>query len=244
MSMEQKELKETAAASKMKKKKKKAEITVKANKKGRHIMPLLNFLRVLVLPIYWLLRPFRFYGNRKVKDGACIYISNHYGMMDPAYPACTTWEGIHFMAKTEVLKMPLIGFLFRKVKGITANRDGNDVRTLLDCFKCLKNGEKICIFPEGTRNKTGVELQPFRHGAAAIAIKAKVPVVPIMMYSKPRFFRMTHILVGEPIELTEYYNKKLTEEEYTEADTKLYNIMLELRRKHKEFLESKKKKKV
>lgn len=243
MSMEQKELKETAAASTMKKKKK-AEITVKANKKGRHIMPLMNFLRVLVVPIYWLLRPFRFYGNRKVKDGACIYIVNHYSMLDPVYPACTTWEGIHFMAKKEVLKMPLIGFFFRKVKGITANRDGNDVRTLLDCFKCLKNGEKICVFPEGTRNKTGAELLPFHHGAAAIAIKAKAPVVPIMMYSKPRFFRMTHVLVGEPIELTEYYNKKLTEEEYTEADEKLYNVMLELRSKHKEFLESKKKKKV
>lgn len=239
--MEQKELKETANASQMKKKKK-TEITVKANKKGRHIMPVLSFLRVLVVPTYWLLRPFRFYGNRKVKDGACIYISNHYGMMDPVYPACTTWEGIHFMAKREVLKMPLIGFLFRKVKGIAANRDGNDVRTLLDSFKCLKNGEKICIYPEGTRNKTDAELLPFRHGAAAIAIKAKAPIVPIMMYTKPRYFRMTHILVGDPIELTEYYDKKLTEEDYTQADKKLYDIMIELRQKHKEFLESKKKK--
>ena len=129
-------------------------------------------------------------------------------------------------------------------KGISANRDGNDVRVLLDCFKCLKNNEKIVIFPEGTRNKTGAELLPFRHGAAAIAIKAKAPIVPIMMYSKPRYFRMTHSLLGEPSELTEYYGKKLTEEDYTEADNKLYNIMLGLRQQHKEFLESKKKKKV
>jgi 1-acyl-sn-glycerol-3-phosphate acyltransferase len=225
-----------------KSKKSKTEIIVKANKKGRHIMKLLNFLRVLVIPIYWLLKPFRFYGNRKVKDGACVYICNHFGMLDPAYPACTTWEGIHFIAKTEVNKMPLIGFLFRKVKGISVNRDGNDVRALLDCFKCLKNGEKICIFPEGTRNKTGVELQPFRHGAAAIAIKAKVPIVPMMLYKKPRYFRMTHVLMGEPIELTEYYDKKLTETDYEEADQKLYNIMLDLRRAHTEFLQRKKKK--
>ena len=241
--MGQKELRETSSASKMKKKKK-AEITVKANRKGRHIMPLLSFLRVLVFPVYWILKPFRFYGNRKVKDGACIYISNHYSMLDPAYPAYTTWEGIHFMAKTEVLKMPLIGFLFRKVKGIAVNRDGSDVRALLDCFKCLKNGEKICIYPEGTRNKTDAELLPFRHGAAAIAIKAKAPIIPIMIYSKPRYFRMAHILVGDPIELTEYYDRKLTEEEYTQADQKLYDAMLGLRQKHKEFLESKKKKKV
>lgn len=222
---------------------KKKEITVKANRKGRHIMKLLNFLRVLVIPFYWLLKPFRFYGQRKVEDGPCIFICNHYGLMDPAYPACTTWEGIHFMAKKEVEKMPLVGFLFRKVKGISVNRDGNDVRALLDCFKCLKNGEKICIFPEGTRNKTGVELQPFRHGAAAIAIKAKVPVIPIMLYKKPRYFRMTHVLIGEPIELTEYYGRKLAEADYTEADAKLYDAMIELRRNHTQFLEGKKKKK-
>ena len=225
------------------KRSKKADITVKANKKGRHIMKLLNVLRVIVIPFYWIFKPFRFYGNRKVKDGACIYICNHYGLMDPAFPACTTWEGIHFMAKKEVEKMPLIGFLFKKVKGISVNRDGNDVRALLDCFKCLKNGEKISIFPEGTRNKIGVELQPFRHGAAAIAIKAKVSIIPMMIYKKPKFFRMTHILMGEPIELTEYYDKKLGEAEYEEADKKLYDIMLELRKKHTEFLESKKKKK-
>ena len=224
------------------KKTKKKEITVKANKKGRHIMKLLNFLRVLVLPVYWILKPYRFYGNRKVQDGACVYICNHYGLLDPAYPASTTWEGIHFIAKKEVESMPLIGFLFRKVKGISVNRDGNDVRALLDCFKCLKNGEKICIFPEGTRNKTGVELQPFRHGAAAIAIKSKAPIIPMMLYSKPRFFRMTHVLMGEPIELSEYYDKKLTEEDYAEADMKLYNVMLNLRAEHTEFLQSKKKK--
>ena len=221
---------------------KKKEITVKANRKGQHKMLLLNVLRVIVIPIYWLFKPFRFYGNRKVKDGACIYICNHYGLMDPAYPASTTWEGIHFMAKKEVGKMPLVGFLFRKVKGISVNRDGNDVRALLDCFKCLKNNEKICIFPEGTRNKTGVELQPFRHGAAAIAIKAKVPIIPMMLYKKPRFFRMTHVLMGEPIELSEYYGCKLTEADYTEADEKLFNAMIELRRKHTEFLKNRKKK--
>lgn len=225
-----------------KKAKKKAEITIKANKKGRHIMWLMNVLRVIVVPVYWLLKPFRFYGEWKVKDGACVYICNHYGLMDIAYPACTTWEGIHFIGKREVEKMPVVSFLFRVLKGISANRDGNDVRVLLDCFKCLKNNEKICIFPEGTRNKTGVELQPFRHGAAAIAIKAKAPIVPIMLYKKPRYFRMAHILVGEPIELSEYYDKKLTESDYEEANAKLYEMMLDMRRKHTAFLESKKKK--
>ncbi len=224
-------------------KKKKKDITVKANRKGRHIMCSLNLLRIFVLPILRLVKPFRFYGNKKVKDGACVYVCNHYALLDPMYPAATTWEGIHFIAKKEIFRYPVIGWVLKKVKGISANRDGNDVRVLLDSFKCLKNGEKISIFPEGTRNKTGEPLQSFEHGASAIAIKAKVPVVPMMIYKKPRFFRTTHILIGTPFEFTEYYGRKLTEQDYKEADDKIREIMLKLREEHTQFLESKKKKK-
>ena len=224
------------------KKNKKQTITVKANKKGRHIIGFLNFLRVLVLPIYFLLRPYRFYGNRKVKDGACIYICNHYGLMDPAYPASTTWEGIHYVGKKELFEAPIIGFLARKTKAISVNRDGSDVRGLLDCFKCLKNGEKICIYPEGTRNKTGGEMGQFHHGAAVMAIKCQTPIIPVVMYTKPRYFRCTHILIGDPIELTEYYGKKLSDEELGEVDESLRQYMIDMKKRHTEYLQSKKRK--
>lgn len=225
----------------MKEKKKKVKsITVKANKKGRHIMKLMNFLRVLVIPLYYLVKPFRFYGNRKVADGACLYVCNHYTLMDAVYPACTTWEGIHYIGKQEIADAFLIGPIAKGVKMISVNRDGKDVRGLLECFKCLKNNEKLAIFPEGTRNKSDAELLPFHHGAAAIAIRSKVKIVPMVIYKKPRFFRRTHILIGYPFELTEYYDKKLTEAEFAEADEKLRERMLAMRAEHTKFLEAKK----
>lgn len=224
------------------KKKAKDVITVKANKKGRHVMKFMNFLRIFILPIVRIFKPFRFYGNHKVKDGACVYILNHYALLDPMYPVTTTWEGIHFLAKKENFETPVVGWVARKTKTILVNRDGNDVRALLDCFKCLKNNEKIAIYPEGTRNKTAEPLLSFKHGAAAIAIRAKVPVIPIMSYKKPRFFKMTHVLIGDPFELSEYYDRKLTEEELIEADEKLRQVMLDLRDKHTQYLEGKKKK--
>lgn len=233
----------TQLKAKEKKPKKTKSITVKANKKGRHIMGLLNFLRVLIIPVYFLLRPFRFYGNRKVKDGAYIYISNHYGMLDPVYTAATTWEGIHYVAKRQAFETPVLGPIMKKVKAISVNRDGNDVRGLLDCFKCLKNGEKICIYPEGTRNKTGGEMLPFRPGAATMAIKTKTPILPVVVYNKPRFFRCTHILMGEPFELSEYYDRKLSEEEIKEVDDALRDHMIGMKKTHAEFLADKKRKK-
>jgi len=237
-----KENEKNAEQSENKKRKPKKErtITVKANRKGRHIMKFLNFLRVLVLPIYFVFRPYRYFGNRKVKDGACIYISNHYGLMDPAYVASTTWEGIHFVGKKEILTTPVLGFLARRAKMISVNRDGHDVRGLLDCFKCLKNGEKICIYPEGTRNKTGGEMLPFRHGAAVMAIKCRVPIIPIVIYKKPKFFRFTDILIGDPLELTEYYDKKLSDDELKAVDEYLRQHMIQMRKEHTEQLEAKK----
>ncbi len=238
--MDEKELPvEKTKAEKVKKYK---DLTVKANKKGKHVMKFLNFLRVIVVPFFYLVKPFRYYGNKKVADGPCVYVCNHYCLLDPVYPTMTTWEGIHFVAKKEAFSKPVFGWVLRNVKGISANRDGNDVRVVLDCFKCLKNGEKIGIFPEGTRNKTGVELAEFEQGAVAIAIKARVPIVPMTIYKKPRFFRMTHLIVGEPFEFTEYYGKKLTAEDYAEATEKLRQIVLTQRKNHAEYLANKKKK--
>lgn len=227
---------------KVAKKKKKASISFKKNGKGRFVSKLLNFIRVVFIPIYFLLKPFRYYGNKKIPDGACVYVGNHYTLFDIVYVAGTTWDGIHFLSKKENADAPLLGSLCRWVKVIPVNRDGNDVRALLDCFKCLKNGEKISVYPEGTRNKTDAEMLPFKHGAAVMAIKAKVPVIPVMLYEKPRFFRCAHVIIGEPLYLTEFYDKKLTEEEISKADDILRQTLLQLRAEHKLYLENKKKK--
>ncbi len=225
------------------KKKKGRTITVKANKKGKHVNPFLNVLRCLVLPIFFLLKPYRFFGKKQVSDGACVFISNHYRMLDPAYPASLTWEQIHFVAKREVVEHPFLGFFAKHAKVIGVNRDGNDARGLLDCFKCLKNGEKICIYPEGTRNKSEGEMLPFHSGAAVMAIKCKAPIVPIVIYNKPKFFRCTHVLLGEPIDMSEYYGKKLTEEEMAEIAESLRQHMMEMRDAHTEYLNGKRQKK-
>lgn len=219
----------------------KKSLTIKANRKGRHVMPLLSFLRVILIPLYWCLKPYRFYGKAKIRDGACVYMGNHYTIFDPIYPASTTWEGIHYVSKRELFSKPVLGWLLKLVKAIPANRDGNDARVMIDCLKCLKNGEKVALYPEGTRNKTEQELLPFHHGAASMAIKAKVPLIPIVLYTKPRFFRMTHVVVGEPIELTEYYDRKMSLDDVLEADEKLRQRILDIKREHTAFLENKKK---
>ena len=224
------------------KKGKKEDITFRVNKKGRHVVPLLDFLRCVVPPIYYPLMPYRFFGNTKIKGGAAIFVSNHFSIFDIIFPGVLTWDGVHYISKKENADVPVLGAVMRKVKSILANRDGSDVRVLLDSLKCLKNGDKIVIYPEGTRNKTNQPMMEFHHGAALMAIKAKAPIIPIVIYKKPRFFHVTHVIVGDPMELTEYYDKKLSEQELIDADNKIRDRMLELHRQHTEFLQSKKQK--
>ena len=201
-----------------------------ADKKGRHVMHRLNFLRVVFYPVHSILYPFRMHGHTKVGLGPYIYVGNHFGLWDVFFPAHTTWEGIHYLAKDSVLRAPILGYWSRKLGVISAMRDGSDVRTLMEAMKVLKNGEKISMFPEGTRNKgDGEEMLPFHGGAALLAIKTKTPIIPFVICNRPKPFHMTHVVFGEPFELSEYYGKKLSPEEYVKAEEALRNRMYELR---------------
>ena len=73
-------------------------------------------------------------------------------------------------------------------------------------------------------------------------IKTKTPIVPVVTYEKQRPFRLNHVIIGEPFELSEYYGQKMTQELLAEADEKLRQRLLDIREEHTKLLESKKKK--
>ncbi|MCI8343036.1 MAG: 1-acyl-sn-glycerol-3-phosphate acyltransferase [Clostridia bacterium] len=246
MSEEEKKLsrKDKKEKKKAEKLKKKREVRLfPANKKGKHKMRVMDLLRIMFYPIHSIVYPFKLYGNKKVGKGAYVYVGNHYCLWDIFYPAHTTWEGIHFLAKQSILEAPIVGRWARGCGVIGAQRDGSDVRTVMDAMRVLKNGEKISIFPEGTRNKVSdEEFLPFHGGAAMFAIKTKTPVIPFAICNRPKVFRKTHVVFGEPMEFTEYYGKKLTAADYEEAEEKLKNAIYTLREEHRAFLREKKRK--
>ncbi len=218
-------------------------LLVPANKKGKHIMHLMNFFRFLFCPIHFLVYPYKLYGHKKVGTGPCIYMGNHYCLWDVFYPARTTNEGIHFLMKESLLYVPVLGYWAGKIGAIPAMRDGSDVRTLMDSMKVLKNGEKISLFPEGTRNRVSdEEFLPFHGGAALMAIKTQTPVIPFVICNRPKVFHVTHVVFGEPMELSEYYGKRMSAEDYAAADEILKNRLYELRAEHRAYLAAKKKK--
>lgn len=71
-------------------------------------------------------------------------------------------------------------------------------------YDALDKGEGITLFPEGTRNKNGEELQAVKSGAALFALHGKCDVVPIIILHKQRAFRRNYLYVAPAFSLNEY----------------------------------------
>lgn len=192
-------------------------------------------LRVIEKLIFRRLFPYRRHGNlKRYNQGPLIVIGNHYSIWDVIPAAMVTDRAIHFMAKSELSKVSLCGInigtrALRWLQCIPVKRDGSDVQALKTCMKYLKNGEVINIFPEGTRNHSYDSFLPFKGGAAALAIKMKTPLIPVVQVERMRAFHRVDVIYGDPIYLTKYYDKKLSGEELEEIDAWLRDVMMNMR---------------
>lgn len=178
----------------------------------------------------------------KFNDRAYIIVGNHKSVLDVVPAALCMDKPVHYMAKKELTENKIGKWFTRKCECILVNRDGTDVRAVMLAMKYLKNGESVCIFPEGTRNKTDEVFLPFKSGAAALSIKTKTPIILMIQYKKIKAFKKSYVYFSEPFEFTEYYDKKLTDEDIKEADEKLKARMFEIYNQLGDYLADKKKK--
>lgn len=189
-----------------------------------------HFFQIICAPFLWLLFPTKIVGKKNLPKGACIISSNHTSNMDAVTLAANTWEKKYFLAKKELFKNKLVGFFARKWGGIKIDRQGNDINAIKESLKVLKNGKKLVIFPEGTRNNNeNMELGEVKQGVAMFAIKAKVQIVPMFIMKKPKIFRRNKIVIGQPFDLSDFYGKKLLNEDLAEATEIVAKKMDELR---------------
>ena len=127
-----------------------------------------------------------------------------------------------------MFKNKLVAKIIKSYGAIPIDRDNPDMKSLLAAIKHIKEGHKLAIFPEGTRNKTNTnELQEIKGGTVVFAVKAKCPIVPIMIDNKSKIFRKTHMIIGKPFTLEEFYGKKLSDEDIVKLDEIVKEKMIE-----------------
>lgn len=117
------------------------------------------------------------------QDGQFLLVSNHRSIIDPLIIEIALKDTNIFgqwIAKEELSKSPFFATFVKNAGTILLNREN---KSMSDFFKKIKvsvtEGNSIFIFPEGTRNKTKTKLSSFKSGTQIIALKNRLPMLPV-----------------------------------------------------------------
>lgn len=146
-----------------------------------------------------------------------IIASNHVSNNDPPFIGIVLKSKFAFMAKEELFKNRLFGWLIGKLGAFPVKRGAKDFAAVDKAIASLDEGRTFIIFPEGTRSKTG-ELGRPKSGVSIIAVRAKAPVVPVFIkYGRRRFRRRAYISFGEIIPKEEFEAVEITDKHAVHA---------------------------
>jgi 1-acyl-sn-glycerol-3-phosphate acyltransferase len=121
-------------------------------------------------------------GVENIPTHTAVFAANHTSYMDTPVVFASLPFQFRILAKKELWSLPFIGWYLDRSGQIPI--DTANPRTTLSSFaagvRTLRDGLSIFVFPEGGRTSTG-QIQPFLNGAAFLAIRAQVPLVPIAL---------------------------------------------------------------
>lgn len=148
------------------------------------------------------------------KDGKLIICSNHTNVFDPVILAMIYPRKIHFMAKKELFEYKILKLIFSKLGAFPINRNETDLTAIKSALRLIKEEKVLGVFPEGTRVKA-FDLNNAKSGTALLSVRSQSPVLPIYIEGNYRIFTKLRVYIGEPIEFTDYYGKRLNNKDYT-----------------------------
>lgn len=141
------------------------------------------------------------------RGGFILAAGGHRSILDTPVVARTSTRIFRYMGAEKYFQVPGLAWFLRSVGGFPVQRDVTDRDALRLSEEVLASGEPLVIYPEGTRF-TGPEVQPLQQGAAFLACRAQVPIVPVGLGGTERawpkggrFIRPTKValVVGEPL---------------------------------------------
>jgi len=159
----------------------------------------------IVLPIaqglFKTILPVKYHGLDNVRSMEAPYIlmANHTTMLDPFMMAAAIPKyQIRFIGKKELWKIRPFAWFANNIRAIPVDRHNTDMEAMRACMRVTREGHVLGIFPEGTRHHQGL-MTELESGVAMIALRSKVPLVPVYIAGKLGLFRTLHVYVGKPI---------------------------------------------
>lgn len=171
-----------------------------------------NIARLICRIILAVFRRWEVYGRDKLpQSGGIIIVSNHASFWDPVIIGCTFQRKVSYMGKEELFKInPIFTWLIKQLQTFPIKRGQMDLSAVKFALNHLKSGNMIGLFPEGTRTKSG-DIQEARNGAAMLAVKAGVPILPVGIIGSKGWGKVV-VKVGDPIDMSAYSDVKVSKE--------------------------------
>ena len=164
--------------------------------------------KLFVLPIYKFVFKGHLIGRENIpQSDPFIMVSNHGSLLDPPLLGHALGRNISFMAKAELFKIPVLGFVIRACGAYPVKRGIADKNTIKTACDKLLNNNSIGIFIDGTRQKNGLVNKP-KQGAALLAFKNQKLLLPVAIVNSHRLIRFRFFIpiftkivikVGKPI---------------------------------------------
>ena len=159
------------------------------------------FGKIVVVPFFWLIfRPVIVNWKGLRSKGPVMYLCNHFSLADAVAIAAVSPRVIRFMALEKLFVKPIPRAFFKSLYMIPAGEDGGSrLGPVKRAIATLNEGYAFGIFPEGHRSPVYTEMDAFEKGAAFIAMRANVPIIPI--YADPLSWKRLRLrmVVGERI---------------------------------------------
>lgn len=161
-------------------------------------------------------------GVENIASPPYIFMCNHQSALDifslfVALPLQFKW-----IAKRELFFIPFLGWAMKRAGYISLDRKHprEALKAMDDAAQKIRGGMNIIIFPEGTRSEDGI-LLPFKKGVFALALRAKVPIVPVGISGSSRLQPkgsfipnkkgVIYIRIGKPIDTAQGSRSAKTE---------------------------------
>ena len=164
--------------------------------------------KIIIFPIYKFIFRGSLIGKENIpQKGSFILVSNHGSLLDPPLLGHAIGRNISFMAKSELFRIPLLGFIIKSCGAYPVRRGMADKNTIKIACEKLSNNNSIGIFIDGTRQKDGRVNKP-KQGAALLSLKNQKLLLPVAIINSHRlvrykffipFFTKIIIKVGKPI---------------------------------------------
>lgn len=197
-------------------------------------MTLYEFGMRFAAPVFRFILRARAVNAQDVPTGPLVLCANHRSNFDPVILASCSPRQLHYMAKAELFRVPILAPLITELGAFPVRRGEGDTEALKAGFQVLEQNNVLGMFPEMHRNRNKTGLMRFHSGALRLASQAGAPILPVAIVREKGVwpFRRVRVVFGHPVKA-----EKLGFEEGNKRS--LHNACENLRREVLRMLEDK-----